>query len=498
MTNNITSVTAPPAPNASASHAQSGKKAADGQPTSPFLALLAMLGDAQPTDVATVADSLPLGTKKNTDSAGPAKAMPPSADTTDPLHPGKHSDDKHHKGTPLAPVGVVQGIPVLPMPIIIGIPLPPVIPLDGKGPTPDPTVRGIVTAHPILGAIPDPGVRGIITDPILAGSSGKSPLLAVAIPPTPSTAGANAGEDTLRPVAAGIPSGIVASLAETGGDQSSTHSGIGPLDLPKVAPSSTATPTTTTQGKAAVPPTPSFALPSNNALSATIPSAPLLPLVATAAANGQQATKDAATATTAPVAALAATNSAQPTTDKTRGTRSDFADLSTNVVTSGPGMAQATTITTPATPTHPAVANATHQIVAQAQLLQNGQTAEMRLRLRPPDLGEVNVTVRRDATGGLTVHLVAATSEAASALNANMHFLRASLDQHSHGRGAEVTLGQHDAAGSPPQQGRGHATPGQENDGSLLEETSISINKLSTTQSQPSPSVRNSTVDYDA
>ena len=214
----------------------------------------------------------------------------------------------------------------------------------------------------------------------------------------------------------------------------------------------------------------------------------------------QSAAKADATKSAA-VAPLAATNGTQPASDKARGARADFAALVPNVVTSGARMTQPTSISAPTAPTHPAVANAAHQIVAQAQLLHNGQSAEMRLRLRPPDLGEVNVTVRRDADGGLTVHLVAATREAASALNANMHFLRASLDQHSTGRGAEVTLGQHDSAGSSPQHGRNQPTPGQEQDGSTRDAPPSALNKLAATSIRASPntqSIRNSTVDYDA
>lgn len=144
-----------------------------------------------------------------------------------------------------------------------------------------------------------------------------------------------------------------------------------------------------------------------------------------------------------------------------------------------------------ASPVHPAVANAAQEIVAQAQLLRNGQTTEMRLRLRPPDLGEVGVTVQRAMNGGLTVHLVPATREAAAALGANLHTLRATLEAQSNGQGANVTLGQHDASGSSQHQRReaftGESAPMP--DAPAAPPTS----RASTTQPRTT-----STIDYDA
>jgi hypothetical protein len=89
---------------------------------------------------------------------------------------------------------------------------------------------------------------------------------------------------------------------------------------------------------------------------------------------------------------------------------------------------------------HPAIPTATARVVATAQTLARGATAELQLRLRPPDLGAVQVILRRSAGGDLTVQLIPATHAAADALGANLHHLRAALEAHSPGQHADVTL----------------------------------------------------------
>jgi Flagellar hook-length control protein FliK len=84
----------------------------------------------------------------------------------------------------------------------------------------------------------------------------------------------------------------------------------------------------------------------------------------------------------------------------------------------------------------------TNQVTAQAQLIQNGQSAEMRLRLRPPDLGDVQITLRRDAEGVLSAHLVPVQHDATLLLTQHISHLQQALDQHSHGGHAEVSIGQ--------------------------------------------------------
>lgn len=95
----------------------------------------------------------------------------------------------------------------------------------------------------------------------------------------------------------------------------------------------------------------------------------------------------------------------------------------------------------------PVIQHAADQIVAQASLLQNGQSAEMRLRLRPPDLGDLQVTLRRETHGGLTVHLIPATREGSDALAANLHHLQSMLDAQSNGQGAQLSLTQYGSSG---------------------------------------------------
>jgi flagellar hook-length control protein FliK len=144
--------------------------------------------------------------------------------------------------------------------------------------------------------------------------------------------------------------------------------------------------------------------------------------------------------------------------------------------------------------THPAVQNAAHQIAAQAQLVQSGQTAEMRLRLRPPDLGEVQVTIRRTATGSLAVHLIPATSEASAALTTNLHLLRGALEPHSQGQSAQVTLTQHHASGSPQHGGR-HNEQTPEDTAAANHDTPAQTT-ASNTLPRPRPNL--GTIDYDA
>ncbi len=110
------------------------------------------------------------------------------------------------------------------------------------------------------------------------------------------------------------------------------------------------------------------------------------------------------------------------------------------------GIPSADASSTAKTDVHPAAVQTSQQIVAQAALLHNGQTTEMQLRLRPPELGEVRITLRRDAGGVISAHLVPATQEAGAILNANLHHLRQTLNQQSTGGRAEVSVGHRDAA----------------------------------------------------
>lgn len=79
----------------------------------------------------------------------------------------------------------------------------------------------------------------------------------------------------------------------------------------------------------------------------------------------------------------------------------------------------------------PAIQEVIQQALAQAVLLRQGQATEMRLRLRPPALGEVQITVRRDALGQLSAHLAPTTAAATAMLIAHQQDLRIALAQHS-------------------------------------------------------------------
>jgi flagellar hook-length control protein FliK len=144
--------------------------------------------------------------------------------------------------------------------------------------------------------------------------------------------------------------------------------------------------------------------------------------------------------------------------------------------------------------THLAVATATQHLIAEVRLLQNGATTEMHLRLRPPDLGDVQVLLRRDHAGDLAVQLTPATREAAAALETHLHHLRDALDTHSANHHAEVTLRHHDDAPAHYHQGRQHTPAGDEAEEALADETMPAASKSTVTRAQRAQS----TIDYDA
>jgi hypothetical protein len=82
----------------------------------------------------------------------------------------------------------------------------------------------------------------------------------------------------------------------------------------------------------------------------------------------------------------------------------------------------------------------TQQLVAQSSSLKNGETAEMQLRLRPPDLGDVSVTLHRSEGGRLSALLIPVLQDAAQVIKANLHHLQTALDQQSFGGRANVAV----------------------------------------------------------
>jgi len=153
----------------------------------------------------------------------------------------------------------------------------------------------------------------------------------------------------------------------------------------------------------------------------------------------------------------------------------------------------------PTTPPHPAVMQAAHQIVTQATLLHNGQATEMQLRLRPPELGDVQVTLRRDANGVISAHLIPATREAGAIINANLHHLRQSLDRQSAGGQAQVSVGHRDAADHHQHANRGQRS--HEDDASSTAAPQTTANDAQTpADTRRSHRIEQTgvTVDYDA
>nr|MBA3827066.1 flagellar hook-length control protein FliK [Ktedonobacterales bacterium] len=337
----------------------------------------------------------------------------------------------------------VQAHPILPAPTILGTPPLASTGRDWRTDGPTTAASGAKGAHPIL---PDtlPSQQGGDVVPALAmPQSTESTILAkdrAASTVATSSQGAGASDATQTPRA-----GVATAIPPT----------------PPVAPTR------------ALPFT--AALPMPTASTQTVQPLPPLPTqVSTATANS------------VPPTVSGAPKRRAGTTDGTNGGGAfAMADARLgNVTTTGGPPA--------ATPTHPAVVNATREIVAQAQLLGHGQSAEMRLRLRPPELGEVGVTIRRTATGGLTMHINPASPAAAAVLRSHLPQLQTALDQQSQGQGAQVTLGQHDASGSSHRQGGGNGARGDEH---------APPSSSTPTASRPVASARvtrNTALDYDA
>lgn len=154
-------------------------------------------------------------------------------------------------------------------------------------------------------------------------------------------------------------------------------------------------------------------------------------------------------------------------------------------------------VTANAAPARPATfTEMTQQLTAQATLLHAGQQTTMRLRLSPPALGDVQVLMRRDAAGNLSAHLVAASHGAAEALGANLHSLRAALDQHSQGQHAEVSLGWQTGTG------QGHQQSNQQPTRETLQDAPQAENKTGSAKTTAPLVTRarqaGSTIDYDA
>jgi|GEM_PF-5125484 len=115
-------------------------------------------------------------------------------------------------------------------------------------------------------------------------------------------------------------------------------------------------------------------------------------------------------------------------------------DVTTVLPPSMPVTAAQTSSTVVPLPPPAPIPQIAQQLVAQATMVKSGQSTEMRLRLRPPELGDVSIIMRRDATGALTTTLIPATQAAYAALQANMHHLRAVLVPHSQGAAPDVQL----------------------------------------------------------
>ncbi len=374
-----------------------------------FLALLAILG---PSD-----NGAPSATAKTI--AGDKEAA------DDPVASAARRTDKRDRRdtNPLdGSAGVVRAHPILPAPIILGTPTTASDGRDWRG--------GDALAN--TGA---KGVRPILPDALHGEVGGDVARSSATFAPVAAMSG-KAGDTTSLSAKDRRADAVTPDVM---GDASRLPSLSAGASLPSGLSSQ----------PAGVSPQPKGASPfsANAAAAGASPftgtgTPPLTP--STQASVTAQGGAPVATATfTAPVAGTAPTKRRTDEGDAVTGSGGAFAmtDARLGAVTATGGTAA------PATP-HPAVVNASREIALQAQLVGRGQSAEMRLRLRPPDLGEVGVTVRRSATGGLTVHLAPASPEAAAVLRAHLPHLQTALEPHSQGQGAQVTLGQHDASGS--------------------------------------------------
>jgi flagellar hook-length control protein FliK len=69
------------------------------------------------------------------------------------------------------------------------------------------------------------------------------------------------------------------------------------------------------------------------------------------------------------------------------------------------------------------------QILAQAETLTGRQTRSLRLRLRPEELGEIDIQLSRDAAGRISAHISAERESARVALSRSLDQLRDTLSR---------------------------------------------------------------------
>jgi flagellar hook-length control protein FliK len=69
------------------------------------------------------------------------------------------------------------------------------------------------------------------------------------------------------------------------------------------------------------------------------------------------------------------------------------------------------------------------QILAQAETLTGRQTRSLRLRLRPEELGEIDIQLSRDAAGRISAHISAERESARVALSRSLDQLRETLSR---------------------------------------------------------------------
>lgn len=483
----------------------------------PFLALLAALGDS-PSPEATASTLVGMAPAE-TGRDGPPSATGPGTQSTARMR-RQRGDDKH------AQQGIEHGLPVLPgwpPPAPIMMATPPALTQHGPGDAPPPKGQGRVTAHPILGSSANltatlPFV-GSDSHPAqqdhlsaFAGGYGQATQDVAAGDLPPGDVAATPANLVLAATNPTHGSGIANQPAPLVGATDQGHALLAQVaalaTMPRAA--STARRTSEPAGTIAPPapantvasdPSPSSGIMVAHNTPAGAPGtdlllAPSLPASAGAMANGgTQTGASIPVAQGMPEAVAAAGDLGVVAPRRTSARTTDasmpiFAAPGTGMVAGRMQLAGSN-----AASVHPAVATATQRIVAEARLLQNGAATEMRLRLRPPDLGDVQVVLRRDHAGDLAVHLIPATREAAAALDAHLHHLRDALDAQSANHHAEVTLRRFDDAPSHQHQGRQQTATGDD-------ATDVT---LATTPSNPAVSatpgrtrLARSALDYDA
>ncbi len=485
----------------------------------PFLALLAALGDpASPEATAsTLAGMAPAETRRD----GPPSATGPGTQSTARMR-RQRGDDKH------AQQGIEHGLPVLPgwpPPAPIMMATPPALTQHGPGDAPPPKGQGRVTAHPILGssanltatlpfvgsdshpaqqdhlsafagaygqAAPDvaagdlpPGDVAATPANLVLAATNPTQGSGIANQPAPLVGATDQGHALLAQVAA------LATMPSAASTARRTSEPAGTISRPVPATTAAAIDPFLADSTVAAHITPASAPRADAILALPVPAEPIG--TGTHASSTLDASTQVAQGMPEAVAAAGDFGAVAPRRTSARTTDASmpiFAAPGTGMVAGRMQLAGSN-----AASVHPAVATATQRIVAEARLLQNGAATEMRLRLRPPDLGDVQVVLRRDHAGDLAVHLIPATREAAAALDAHLHHLRDALDAQSANHHAEVTLRRFDDAPSHQHQGRQQTATGDD----ATDET------LATTPSNPAVSatpgrtrLARSALDYDA